>query len=72
MQFDFKPIGDFIGQVGVPGGLLFMLGYIGVKLVPSTIRFLEGITTSLAKIEVTITNLSDDLRSCHGARPAAA
>jgi len=63
VDFDFKIVGDFISSVGIPGALLFMLGHGAMKLVPSVIAFLEGITTSLAKIETTLADLADDVRA---------
>lgn len=59
MEETIKLVADLIGNLGVPGALLVMFGWGGVKLVPSFIQFLEGITASLAKIEVTLAALVD-------------
>lgn len=59
---DVKAITDLVGSVGVPGAILLILAWGGRQLVPSLVRVFEGITQSLAKIEVTLGDMKDEIR----------
>lgn len=61
-QVTIKQVTDLVGGVGVPGALLFFVAWGGVKLIPTIVRFLEGITASLAKIETTLVDVKDEIR----------
>jgi hypothetical protein len=59
---DTKAITDFVGSVGVPGAILLILAWAGKQLVPSLVKVFEGITSSLAKIEVTLSDMRNEIK----------
>lgn len=60
---DVKVITDLVGVIGVPGAILIL----GVwKLAPSLVKLVEGVTTSLAKIETTLVDVKDEIRELNG------
>lgn len=63
---DTKAITDLVGSVGVPGAILLILAWAGKQLVPTLVKFFEGVTQSLAKIETTLVDMKDEMKELNG------
>lgn len=61
-----KTITDLVGSVGVPGAILLILAWGGKQLVPSLVKFFEGVTQSLAQIQVTLIDMKDEMKQLNG------
>lgn len=57
-----KQITDLVSGVGIPGALLLMGAWGGMKLIPSLVKFSEGITASLVEIKVVLGDMKDEMK----------
>lgn len=57
-----KVLTDFVSAVGVPGAILLVLAYMGIKAQPHLINFLSQVPVALEKMGGLMQEVKDDVK----------
>lgn len=57
-----KMLTDLVGSVGVPGAILLVLAYMGIKAQPQLIGFVTKVPVALEKIAGVMEDVKEDVK----------